>query len=216
VTPTCKKPRPLERDLGALRDAHLFIIATEDTYAPAQYFGMFRNPKIQIRVLPAEGGKSAPEHVITRLDEFKNKFDTDDDDQLWLMLDTDHWTQPNHIQNFRTVCSEAVNKGYELAHSNPCFEFWLLLHLEEPEADRPFAACEDVLKRMRQILDGYNKQRLNLEHFPPESIQTAVDRAERLDRQPDGTPDDRWPQKPGSHVYRLVKHLFGDSGTASA
>ena len=60
----CKKPRPLIREEKTYRDDRLFVIATEDTYAPDQYFRVFRNPRIKVRVLPTEGGLSAPGHVM--------------------------------------------------------------------------------------------------------------------------------------------------------
>ena len=64
-----KKPRPLEREEKPFRDARLFVIATEDTHAPKQYFRLFRSQRIKVRVLPTEGGLCAPEHVIERLDD---------------------------------------------------------------------------------------------------------------------------------------------------
>ena len=55
-----KKPRPLERkDKETLRDARLFVIATEDTYAPDRYFHIFTNPHFQVKVLSTKGGLSA-------------------------------------------------------------------------------------------------------------------------------------------------------------
>ena len=34
-----------------------------------------------------------------------------EEDELWLMLDTDHWVEPNHIANFNDVCARATQKG---------------------------------------------------------------------------------------------------------
>jgi hypothetical protein len=68
-----------------LRDDRLFIVACDDTYAPKQYFDFFRITRIQIHVVPTEDGTSAAEHVLGRL----QGIDHDDDDELWLPLDTD-------------------------------------------------------------------------------------------------------------------------------
>lgn len=201
-----RKPRPLAREDRTYRDDRLFVIATEDTFAPRQYFVVFRNPRIKVRVLPTESGRSAPNHVLDRLKDYKREFETMDGDELWLMLDTDHWVEPNHVANFNMVCAQAKKKGFHLAHSNPCFELWLLLHVAELAPDERLLCSDDVIERLRQILGGYNKNSIPSDQFTRESIGLAMERAERLDR----SPNDRWPQKTGTHVYKVVKELMSD------
>ncbi len=116
------------------------------------------------------------------------------------MLDTDHWLQPDHVNNFIRVCSEAVKKGYRLAHSNPCFEVWLLLHYRDLDANCQFTKCQEV----KDILAQYNGRSIDAAHFSLDATRRAVERAEKLD----DSPDARWPQTTGSHVYRLVKKLL--------
>jgi uncharacterized Fe-S cluster-containing radical SAM superfamily protein len=199
-----KKPRPLSREERTFRDDRFFVIATEDTYAPEQYFRIFKNPRIKVHVLPTEGGHSAPKHVIERLNEFAKDPDLIDDDELWLMLDTDHWIEPNHIAGFTEVCAEAVQKGFKLAHSNPCFEVWLLLHVADLNAAEQFRRSEDVVERLREILGGYSKRTVDPAHFSIDAAREAVARAESLDSDPNA----RWPQNTGSHVYKVVKRLL--------
>ena len=122
MTSRYKKPRPLVRDQRTLRDANLLVIATEDTYLPAQYFDLFRNPRVKVQVLPTEDCRSSPEHVMDRLASFTREYQLADDDELWLMLDTDHWIGANHIATFANACTQAMKSGVGLAHSNPCFE----------------------------------------------------------------------------------------------
>ena len=110
------------------RSAKLFIIATEDRYAPDQYFGMFGSHKVQVKVLETLNGQSAPQYVLERLDKFKKKYDLSDEDELWLLLDVDRWVKPTQLI---AVCPEARQKGYQLAISNPCFEIWLFLHFAD-------------------------------------------------------------------------------------
>lgn len=198
-----KKPRPLSRQDVEFRDARLFIVATEDTHAPSMYLRLFRNTRIKVLVLSTTDGLSAPGHVKERLDKFHAEYDLMDDDELWLVLDVDHWADADHVQTFRDVCSEALRKGYQLAHSNPCFELWLLLHLIDLDESRDLPSCADVKALLKQQLGGYGKNRISQENFPPETIKSALRRAECLDRKP----DDRWPQCTGTHVYRLVKKL---------
>ncbi len=206
MTLRSRKPRPLTREEKTFRDDRLFVIATEDTHAPDQYFRVFGNSRIQVRILPTERGSglSSPAHVLERLDGFQAEFEWHEDDEFWLMLDTDHWVEASHIAGLTRVCAEAVEKGFQLAHSNPCFEIWLLLHFAGPDTGEQFGKCKDVELRLNDILGGYSKRRIGPDRFTPEAIEMAVARAEKLD----GAPDDRWPRKTGSHVYRVVKKLL--------
>lgn len=198
-----KKPRPLGREERAFRDDRLFVIATEDTYAPEQYFRSFRNPRIKVHVLPTDAGRSAPEHVMERLDQYLREYQRLADDEFWLMLDTDHWIRPGHVAGIGRVCAEARQKGYELANSNPCFEIWLLLHWTELQPSEQFATCNEVVQRFRDVRGTYDKCNLDPIDYAPELIQAAIERAKQLDE----SPDDRWPQKTGTRVYRVVERL---------
>lgn len=48
-------------------------------------------------------------------------------DHVWAVIDTDVLTDP---QKWAEVVKSANDKKVKLAYSTPCFEFWLLLHLE--------------------------------------------------------------------------------------
>lgn len=67
---TSRKKRPLEREAKTLRDTKLIIIASEDEYAPKQYFEQFKSIRCQVKVIPPENGKSAPVHVLECLDTY--------------------------------------------------------------------------------------------------------------------------------------------------
>ena len=200
-----KKPRPLSRqERPTLRDARLFIIATEDTYAPKRYFELFRNPRIHTRVLSTQDGRSSPKDVIARLSKFRDDHSFEDDDEFWLILDTDHWIERDHIGNFNQVCQEALQKGYQLAHSNPCFEFWLLLHVFSLAAGTQFGRCAAVKTRLKEVFGEYTNNTIDIQRFSHESIRNAVSQAEALDADPEA----RWPDSTGTHVYKVVKKLL--------
>jgi hypothetical protein len=108
----------------------LFIIACDDTYAPKQYFDFFQLPRVQVHMVPAEGGRCAAQDVLARL----LAVDHEDDDQRWLLLDTDHYIQGPHLAAFTSAISEARRQGIHVALSRPCFDLWLLLHHVEESA----------------------------------------------------------------------------------
>jgi hypothetical protein len=53
-------------------------------------------------------------------------------------------------------------------------------------------------------LGKYDKQHIDSGQFSAENAAIAVGRAEKLDQ----PPGNRWPQKTGSHAYKIVKKLL--------
>lgn len=100
--------------------------------------------------------------------------------------------------------------------SNPCFELWLLLHLEDVEQyddETKNALLQNkknksgvtwLKKRMKDLLGSYAGSKydaLGLIPYAP----VAIDRARGLD----SNPQDRWPQSIGSRVYLLMESITG-------
>ncbi len=197
-----RRKRPLDRDGGTLRDASLLVIASEDRYAAKQYFGRFRTRRIQFLVVPTSDGRSSPTAVMERLDEFKRSNATEVDDQFWVCIDLDHWAGESHMKNLTDVLSHCRRKGYRVAISNPCFELWLLLHLEDlPTNVSP--RCDEIAARLATLLGGYNKAKCcSSIQFTAEMVHDAVRRAEASDTA------DAIPTRPLSRVHLILKELM--------
>ena len=183
-----------------VRDARLCVIATEGSNTEKQYFeGLFGSAKLKVEVLDSGlTGLSAPGHVLARLSEFEERYDLDADDERWLMVDIDR----NRPQFMSRVCQEAVQKGFQLAISHPCFELWLYLHFED--GSPPDNSCKVWEQRLRTRLGGYNKSKLDLSLFTREAVSEAIDRAVALDANPEA----RLPISNGTRVYRVVSRLL--------
>lgn len=194
---TSRKRRPLNRAIPHLRDTKLFVVATEGQRTEKQYFDVFQNARVQVRVIPSDSGFSAPEQVLERLDQFKQEYQVEDDDELWLLVDVDRWGSAK----LSKVAALTLQKGYKLGISNPCFEVWLYLHFNDlPVRD---LTCADIVELLRQELGSYNKSKLNTEPFK-NHIREAVERARRLHV----NAGERWPTALGTHVYKLVEQLL--------
>ncbi|WP_157837102.1 RloB family protein [Geminisphaera colitermitum] len=189
-------------------------MATEDRYAPKQYFDALSFPSVKIIVLETqEEESSAPSQVVARL---KHAFDNaakagniQPNDEFWILLDTDHRTQGAHVRGTVQALDEARQRGFEIAVSNPSFELWLLLHHVDLPAgmeSRPPAAAE-VEKLLRDTLGSYNKSKIDPRMFPATSIPPAIRRARRLETIPDN-PQGYWPEKTGTRVYRLLEKIL--------
>jgi hypothetical protein len=195
-----------------LRDDRAFVVATEDTYAPAQYFDAIREPRVIIKVLGSDGPLSAPQHVVERLKEAKRVAVAAGDllrgDEFWVLLDTDHWVKPNHIAGLQQALLEARQAGFLIAISNPCFELWLLLHHEDVPPGSVFGRCAEVGKKLRARLGRYNKCGVCVEDFPAATIDDAIRRARALEANPD-QPTGYWPEKAGTRVFQLLEAIRG-------
>ena len=192
-----RRTRLLDRRTN-VRDARLYIIATEGEKTEKAYFdALFQNPRVKVRVLSTgPDGYSGPRHVLDRLSAFRDEYDLGPEDELWLMIDVDR-QRPEHLS---PICQEATQKGVFLAISNPCFELWLYLH--HADAEVTDADCKAVESRLRTLLGSYNKANLDPARFAPH-VADALRRAKALHT----TGDERWPAFPGTHVYKLVQRL---------
>jgi hypothetical protein len=209
-----RKPRPLIRDIESFRDDRLFIIACDDTYAPKQYFDFFRMPRIQVKVVetPKEETTSHAIYVLSRLLEYKEKHEVDEDDELWMLLDTDHCIKKGHKRKFIRAIKDAKEQGIKVALSRPCFEVWLLLHHVDESIVTSLQNAAKTEIALNNALNGeYDKTNLKAGHYPLSDVRDACMRAERLDK----TVESRdIPNANTSRVYLLWKAILSKSASS--
>jgi hypothetical protein len=195
-----RNPRPIERDKQEFRDDRLFIVACDDTFAPKQYFDFYKISRVHVHVVPTQDGTSSARHVLDRLMQFEH----DDDDELWMLLDTDHCIRGAHVGGYTNAIKEAREKGVNVALSSPCFELWLLLHhLGESEVGA-LANAKETEKLLREQLGAYDKTRLNVSKFPLSLVALACERAEKLEQKMGASVI---PAGPMSQVHRLWRAI---------
>ena len=192
-----RKRRPLNRDSGVVRDASLIVIASEDRYAVKQYFDRFRPRRVQFSVLPTEDNRSAPNHVMRRLDDYLIEYSREDGDTFWICIDVDRW-QPESLS---AVLRKCMDNGYGVAISNPCFELWLLLH-HTSVAPGSCQSTNAVTELMKQVLGGYGKQCCTTMQLTSQMVTEAIERAHLGD-----TNDDMVPPAPTTRVYKILEAM---------
>ena len=209
----------LFRESNSKPKEKIFILAYEGNKTEAKYFEApketirFNDELIHLVSLkrPKRDTKSAPIHVFTKLKkEAKDEYNFKGTDELWMIIDRDRW---KNIPEISILCRNEGN--FYLALSNPCFEFWLLLHikdlrefnqqeLDEIFENRKISVARTHLKKLLGDLfeDGYNESNPKPKRFFPH-IDLAIVRAKGIDN-----PAEEYPTKLGSHVYKLVEKII--------
>ena len=188
-----------QRQSGFRKQRKRVVIATEGSITEPLYFnGLFRKPDtiLQIVVLgsPRRGGKAGPKEVLERLEQ-EAANDRRPGDQFWVVIDRDQWK----AETLNQIAKRCREQGFELAVSNPCFEFWLYLHIAE---SKEFSSSQECYESLKKKLPQFDKVNYDPEIFRT-GIPKALKRAEALDPK-NGEP---WPKETGTQVYRLVARL---------
>ena len=125
-----------------------------------------------------------------------------------MIIDTDRW---KNIPEIVDACDSIQNMF--VAVSNPCFEFWLLLHIKNID-EYNNVELEQILQNKKvgrnrnyvelkilEILGSYNKSNINPNDFLP-YLNMAISQSKALD-----IPQELYPTKLGSHIYRLIEKI---------
>ena len=199
-------------------DCRLIVIASEGRNPEENYFRSlakeYENKRVHVEIVESVGTKNDPESVLARLDAFRGEYDMGDGDNLYLVIDRDRWT----LKNLSHVAREAKQKGFFLALSNPNFELWILLHVEDvsrfpDEKKKSIFENKKVNKHKRcleeilgGLFDGYNKPKFDCARIVGE-VEDAIENARRIDI----APKKRWPNYLATRVYILAEDIIKDA-----
>ncbi|MFJ1765539.1 RloB family protein [Amycolatopsis sp. NPDC088138] len=110
-------------------------------------------------------------------------------DEVWCVVDVDEFDLDKAVTAARQL-------DVRLAISNPCFEYWLLLHFEACAA--PLTCYGDVEKRLLKHVPGYRKSALTFGDYV-HGVAAAVERARH--------PEAGHTRNPSTQVGLLVEKI---------
>lgn len=118
------------------------LIVSEDTKSSVSYLNALWRELSQskgnvlqksVQIISSHKG-SSPDQVLASAEEKNDEMDGFD--EVFCVMDVDsHKTLNNTLQRIRG--DGFRNKGYHAIVSNPCFEYWVYLHLCESDAPDP-------------------------------------------------------------------------------
>ncbi len=207
------------RESNVIEREKLFLLAYEGNETEPTYFEAlkknyrFNKDRIEIVSLrrDAKDTKSAPKYVFENLEKIKDEYDLGNNDELWMIIDRDR--NGKNIEKYSAKCKATLN--FYFALSNPCFEFWLLLHLKDTTEftedelslifeNRKVGRKKTYLKKLLSDIlpDGYNETNLKPERFL-QHIEDAIFRAKNMNV--DG---EDYPKNLGTDVYKLIEKVI--------
>jgi hypothetical protein len=196
----------------------VILIVTEGSQTEPKYFEHFRTRQMNLDIRVVGSRNSAGEtdytSLIRRAVEYqeKNQLSASSGDAVWVVADGDvNYNNPDPItakdQQLKQARKLAEKKGVQLAISNPCFEFWYLLHFQyTTKFMKDYDAVRGVLKNH---LADYEKSDDVFQQLV-EQTAGAIENAKRVEAQhlKDGA---ELPFgiaiNPFTDVYQLVEQL---------
>jgi len=151
----------------------------------------FRPRGVNIQIVPRDS--SSPMAVLSAIIKTQKSRDSNKDDLFWIIIDRDKWTS----QMLSQVARQCYDSGIGLALSNPCFEFWQLLHYQDPAQE--YNNCPSLKTLVAQLRVAKDKD----EYTNIDGLGQAITRARNLD-----SGDGRWLNVNGSRMYLLIEEII--------
>lgn len=192
------------------------LIALEDEKSSRLYFEALKRELRSNRIVViAEHAGSAPRSVVDSAKKAKSEReilannDIDDRfDEVWVVFDTEGPENTLRNRQARDAIEQARQLKYHTAVSNPCFEYWLILHFEY--FVQPIADSADACKRLKKHIQHYHKNRecysktrSNLESAITHAKRVRKERCEPLGSHPCDC-------HPSTEIDLLVASLLGE------
>ena len=179
------------------------LVVCEGAYTEPLYFGAMRD-RLRLNTLEVKATKGVDPRTLVNIaseEDQREKRNGERFDSVYCVFDRD-----SHPQ-FEEASNMARARGFKLARSWPCFEFWLLLHFDFVRA--PYARkgslspCDVCIRDLRKHLPQYRKGDRTtfddlwclLEDAIANGYQAAADAAATSER------------NPSTEVHELVVHL---------
>ena len=198
--PSGRRPR---RQQMPLEQRHVVRVLTEGTITETGYLTAWaRRNRSNVHVNISDSGLM-PKTLVDRSREYvrlnrRVKQGNRDFDEIWCVFDID--THPNIPQ----AMEEARQNGIQVAVSNPCFELWLVLHVENQTASISSDAIQERSEELQLSRDKKILETAFGRLF--EDFETAKQRAIALDERHAGNGSPRR-ENPSTGVWRLVDRL---------
>ena len=178
------------------------LIVTEGKKTEPNYFKRFRQkhklPSVTVKIIGIGG---APITVVEDAISIKNG-KRSGYDEVWCVIDVEAYgSNPSLTDALRLAQTSKI----KVALSNPCFEYWYLLHFES--ASRPLYTGKDAERALRVHIPDYDKSNSKIFDKLYPHTKKAIKRSKRVERGHERSGAVRLDRNPSTEVYKLVESL---------
>ncbi len=184
----------------------IIYIVCEGKETETKYFKHFRSRSCLVDIVPISSKHKAAEHLVKHAKSLLSQSDyfPKDGDQLWCVFDCDD----NTNAQLMNAVAYAGKHGYKIAYSNPCFEYWYLLHFVKQ--NNHLNGADEVLRLLQSKgrLEKYEKSLDVFAELLPyqwEAVQRAKERLNQLYK--DNVVILSRDSNPATTVHELVEYL---------
>lgn len=193
------------------RDAKSIYIFCEGKDREYKYFSYFKNIDSRLNLvvyeLKSDDNNSpkglynlAIKNLIKSEDNPNPQYELLEEDEVWIVLDTDKDKTESRKPQLITIRQECVSQNWNIAQSNPCFEVWLYYHQEN---ENPNFDGIEISAKWKSFVDSIIRGGFNPNKHPV-YIQKAVENAQtNFKKDRDGFPDIA-----ATEVYKLAQAML--------
>lgn len=131
--------------------------------------------RVALKMVRGHKGQTDPASLVRQMKAHLRKEDFRSEDEAWLIIDVDDWTEDQIATAIRW---EESDRRHHLAISNPKFELFLLMHYCDAFE---CSTSADVDNRLRRYWPDY-KKRIPLGRFSQQQVLEATARSRRCSR----------------------------------
>jgi hypothetical protein len=205
------RPSPHRRPKRQIqpREAILVVCCGQET-EPRYFRGMEAHRTLRLTsvdIEPCSKGKSDALSVVKRAryltkqrkrNSFKSPYDL-----VYCVIDVEG---PNPEASLTEAMRLAKSdKRFKVVLSNPCFEFWLLLHYDMTTYH--FKDCAAVVKKLKDYMPAYKKNAPGTYETVSANLEAAIENSKKVLKH-HGNPTDLVGFNPSTHVHILVEKLL--------
>lgn len=205
---------------AGLKPAKALLIVTEGKNTEPNYLDALKDHwNVHPKVLAIEpGGEGIPANLVARADRelksLKRKAKQDrlannelaHFDEVWIVFDTEHAQRQGRLDDGIAV---AESRGYLIAHSNPCFEFWLALHFSSNAP--PMNTCDEAIRHLESVGNlprgSYSKAAGASKGFIGNMIQQVPLAVRNADIVTNNQQSEPFPANPSTGVSKLIRSI---------
>ena len=196
-----------------LRDQRSLFLIVAEGETERSYFRMLKETCSHVDMKLPSPKHSSPGALLKCAGQHAAAAWNRTEQQVWLVFDAD--VSERH-GNLDEEVRQAKKQGFACAVTNPCFEYWLILHHQDCRT--PFASSEKCLEYLKGVQPDYEKgkEKAVKTYTERARLESAANRAASvmkwhrdMDRKED------YPL-PCSTLYELMREIWKDSTKETA